>query len=86
MSWVQLTALAWNLEHLDGLLEQFGHDPELVLSRYALSRSERQAILDRDAHALLAAGMNPVALRNLMVLLGVRHADMFQRRVSGAAT
>lgn len=77
MSAYHLTKLAWDLEHADGLLARFQQDPDAVLDRYRLTDAERQAIADRDARWLLTTGINPVALRNLMVLLGVPHGRMY---------
>lgn len=79
MSAYHLTKLAWDLEHVDGLLERFGEDPDAVLDGYRLTDDERRAVQQRDAAALLPTGINPVALRNLMVLLGVPHSRMYNR-------
>ncbi|MFC0527628.1 hypothetical protein [Phytohabitans kaempferiae] len=79
MSAYAVTRLAWDLEHVDGLRDRFDADPDPVLDGYALTPTERAAIVDRDAPALLAGGVNPVALRNLMVLLGAAGAQMYVR-------
>lgn len=77
MSHLQLTKLAWDLEHEDGLLDAYNGDPEAVLDRYRLDPRLRRAVLDRDAATLLADGLNPVVLRNLLVMLGVPHAKLY---------
>ncbi|MEU5879984.1 hypothetical protein [Spirillospora sp. NPDC047279] len=77
MSIVGLNRLARELEHSPGLLADFKAAPEPVLARYPLSPEERRAVTGRKAEWLLAHGMNPVALRNLMVVLGVAHRDMY---------
>ncbi|WP_176611571.1 hypothetical protein [Actinomadura sp. WMMB 499] len=77
MSIVGLNRLARNLEHEPGLLEAFRADPAPVLADYPLTGEERRAVAAKDAAWLLAHGMNPVALRNLMVVLGVAHQDMY---------
>ncbi|MEV0631011.1 hypothetical protein [Nonomuraea wenchangensis] len=78
MSIVGLNRLARDLEHAPGLRERFAADPEQVLPGYALTEEEHAAVTRRDAAWLLRAGMNPVALRNLMVTLGVAHHEMYQ--------
>jgi hypothetical protein len=77
VSIVGLNRLARDLEHTPGLLGDFRSAPDAVLARYPLTAEERQAVTGRDAAWLLAHGMNPVALRNLMVVLGVPHGDMY---------
>ncbi len=77
MSVYGVTRLAWDLEHADGVLARYRRDPHVVLDGYVLTGPERAAVHDLDAPALLAAGVNPVAVRNLFVLLGVTHRDMF---------
>ncbi|WP_129667077.1 hypothetical protein [Phytoactinopolyspora endophytica] len=79
MNHLMLTKLAWALEHEDGLLDAYRHDPGAVLDRFKLSARHRQAVLDHDAETLLADGLNPVVLRNLLVMLGVPHAELYQR-------
>ncbi|SOD99409.1 hypothetical protein [Blastococcus haudaquaticus] len=78
MNLLALTKLAWDLEHEPGLLDRYRADAGPVLAGYRLDDAARQAVLDRDAHALLAGGLNPVALRNLLVLLGIPHADLYR--------
>ncbi|MWA05397.1 hypothetical protein F8568_034550 [Actinomadura sp. LD22] len=73
MSIVGLNRLAWDLEHRPDLP---GELPE-TLQHYPLTAVERRAVLNRDSAWLLANGMNPVALRNLMVSLGVPHSAMY---------
>ncbi|GAA3935995.1 hypothetical protein GCM10023085_16810 [Actinomadura viridis] len=77
MSIVGLNRLARDLEHVPGLLGRFEADPRTVLSAYPLTTGEREAVTGRDSGRLLAHGMNPVALRNLMVVLGVPHGAMY---------
>ncbi|WP_283134548.1 hypothetical protein [Rhizohabitans arisaemae] len=80
MSIVGLNRLARELEHTPGLRERYESEPGEVLGRFPLDPEERDAVRRRDAAWLLAAGMNPVALRNLMVVLGVAHQDMYRSR------
>jgi hypothetical protein len=77
MSVVGLNRLARELEHTPGLLAAFAAAPEAVLADYPVTGDERGAVLRRDAAWLLGHGMNPVALRNLMVVLGVGHHEMY---------
>ncbi|GII95246.1 hypothetical protein [Sinosporangium siamense] len=77
MSIVGLNHLARDLEHAAGLRERFDGAPDEVLAAYTLTADECDAVRQRDAAWLLAAGMNPVALRNLMVSLGVAHDAMY---------
>lgn len=84
MSVVGLNRLARELEHAPGLLARYLESPDAVLDGYPLTGPERRAVADKDAAWLLGAGMNPVALRNLMVVLGVAHQDMYPAAKSGA--
>ncbi|MFC5750182.1 hypothetical protein [Actinomadura rugatobispora] len=77
MSIVGLNHLARDLEHDPDVLRSFRAAPEPVLAGYRLTGEERRAVAAKDATWLLAHGMNPVALRNLMVVLGVAHQDMY---------
>lgn len=77
MSLVEVNRLAWDLEHVPGLLERARADLDSVLGGYDLDSAEIRAVRDRDSWWLLDRGMNPVALRNLMVVLGVAHGDMY---------
>ncbi|MDQ6522196.1 hypothetical protein RB608_01225 [Nocardioides sp. LHD-245] len=77
MSVLGLTKLARSLEHEDGLLERFRSDPAAVMDRFPLDDAERASVLELDASDLRERGMNPVALRNLLVLLGVPHGRMY---------
>lgn len=77
MAILGLTKLARDLEHRNGLVAELRAAPTDVLGRYDISETEVRAVLELDAHALLAAGMNPVALRNLLVLLGIPHGAMY---------
>ncbi|WP_216915621.1 hypothetical protein [Nocardia noduli] len=80
MSVLGLTKLAWDLEHVEGLLDSYRTDPRQVLADYDLAPHERTAVAELDAHLLLAQGMNPVALRNLLVLLGIPHGQLYTHR------
>ncbi|MGW4032935.1 hypothetical protein ACWEFL_27140 [Streptomyces sp. NPDC004838] len=83
MSIVGLNRLARELEHTSGLLERFREAPQSVLRAYDLSGEERRAVCNTDATWLLARGMNPVALRNLMVVLGIAHHAMYRSQRTG---
>jgi hypothetical protein len=85
VSVVGLNRLARELEHTPGMLEAFLATPEPVLADYPLAPEERLAVVRRDAAWLLAHGMNPVALRNLMVVLGVAHRDMYTAHAADGA-
>ena len=77
MSTLGLNKLAWDLEHVAGLGQDYDADPESVLNRYDIDPREVRAVVDLDATTLLRYGMNPVALRNLLVLLGIPHAQLY---------
>ncbi|GAB2857679.1 hypothetical protein GCM10022221_66590 [Actinocorallia aurea] len=83
MSVVGLNRLARELEHTPGLLTRYLESPDTVLDGYRLTGPERRAVTGKDAAWLLDAGMNPVALRNLMVVLGVAHQDMYPAAKDG---
>ncbi|WP_166352451.1 hypothetical protein [Phytoactinopolyspora limicola] len=80
MSLLGLTKLAWDLEHQEGLLDAYHAAPAAVLARYRLQPRHHQAVLDFDAATLLDDGLNPVVLRNLLVILGVPHAKLYDAR------
>ena len=80
MSVLGLTKLAWDLEHETGLLERYRRDPDPVLDAYQLTEAERAAVRALDPHPLLAVGLNPVVLRNLFVILGVAHGEIYAPR------
>ena len=77
MGIVDINRLAWDLEHREGLVAEFRRDLSAVLGRYRLTGVERAAIATADAHRLLAAGVNPVVLRNLLVIQGIAHREMY---------
>lgn len=74
-----LTKLAWDLEHVPGLLARYRQDAAAVLDGYLLSGPQRAAVLELDPWPLLEDGLNPVVLRNLFVTLGIRHGAIYQR-------
>ena len=82
MSVFGLTKLSRALEHRDGLVERFRAAPVEVMAEFDLSAQESDWVLDLDTRALLDLGMNPVALRNLLVLLGVPHGQMYTHQQS----
>ena len=82
MSVLGLTKLSRELEHQDGLLERFRTDPADVMDAFDLTVNERSWVLDLDAESLLDHGMNAVALRNLLVLLGIPHGQMYTHQES----
>ena len=78
MSVAGVQQLAWDLEHRDGLLARWRDEAGAVLRQYPISESEARAIRRHDAMWLLRAGVNPVALRNLLVIQGIAHKDMYR--------
>lgn len=78
MSVLGVSRLARDLEQVSGALARFEADPDGVLTGYPLEESERAAILSLDATSLLEAGVNPIVIRNLFVVRGVKHADLYQ--------
>jgi hypothetical protein len=81
MSVVGVTALARDLEHVPGLLDRWATERDRIIAGYPISAAEADAIRRNDAAWLLAAGMNPVALRNLFVIQGIAHKDMYSVRI-----
>jgi hypothetical protein len=77
MSVLGLTKLSRELEHDEGLLARFRSDPILEMRGFDLTAQEVEWVLDLDAQSLLDHGVNPVVLRNLLVLLGVQHGQMY---------
>jgi hypothetical protein len=85
VSVVGVQQLAWDLEHRDGLLARWQEEADAVLRQYPISESEARAIRRHDAMWLLRAGVNPVALRNLLVIQGIAHKDMYRVGPGGEA-
>lgn len=81
MTVVGITALARDLEHVDGLLDRWATERDEIIAGYPISAAEADAIRRNDAAWLLGAGVNPVALRNLFVIQGVAHKDMYRVRI-----
>jgi hypothetical protein len=59
------------------VLARFHDGPRTVLADYPLTEAEQDAIVRLRAEPLLAGGVNPVVLRNLFVILGVTHGEMY---------
>jgi hypothetical protein len=78
MSIYAISRLAWDIEHVDDVLDALKHNPDDVLSRYDLTPDEAEAIRNSDARWLLAHGVNPVVLRNLIVVQGTPHSRMYE--------
>lgn len=81
MTAVGITALARDLEHTPGLLDRWPADRDEIMAGYPISDVEADAIRRNDAAWLLACGVNPVALRNLFVIQGIAHKDMYRVRI-----
>jgi hypothetical protein len=77
MSILAVNRIALDLEHRMGLIDEYRSDPQSVLDRYRLSSEEREAVVRLDAQYLLDAGVNPIVIRNLLVILGIPHSDMY---------
>jgi hypothetical protein len=82
MSIYGISRLAWDLEHVDGLVARLKAAPHVVLAEYPLTDAERDAVFCNDAHWLLAHGVNPVVLRNLIVMQGIPHGQMYAQNAS----
>jgi hypothetical protein len=74
--------LVRDLERRDGAVARLMENPETVLSEYRLSDTERDAVLDLDAAALVELGVNPLVMRTLLVLVGVGNPDIYSHDVS----
>lgn len=77
MSVLGVNKFTLDLEHRPGLLDAYRADPAAVLDGYRLSEQERAAIQRLDADYFLASGVNPIVIRNLLVILGIPHKDMY---------
>jgi hypothetical protein len=77
-----LTKLVRDLERTEGFGERLHREPEVVLSEYAISPVERDAVLRLDAAALVELGLNPLVMRNLLFLLGVPNAELYTHGMS----
>jgi hypothetical protein len=82
MSTVGLGRLARDVARTDGVAERLRADPRSVLAQYPLTGPERDAVLRLDAAALVALGLNPLVMRNLLFLLGVPNAELYTHRLS----
>lgn len=78
MSVIAVNKFTLALEHDPGKIEAYRADPEAVLDQYRLSSQERDEIRRLDARALLARGINPIVIRNLLVILGIPHGEMYR--------
>lgn len=77
MSVLGLNKFTLDLEHTAGVLDDYRSEPDSVLARYRLSEEEKEGIRNLDADYLLTTGVNPIVLRNLLVILGVPHKEMY---------
>jgi hypothetical protein len=77
MSVIGVNKLTLALEHEPALLDAYRSDPDATLDKYRLSSDERDAIRRLDADNLLQRGVNPIVIRNLLVLLGIPHGEMY---------
>ena len=77
MSVLAINKFTLALEHEGGLIEDYRAHPDEVLGRYRLTEAERDEIRRLDAQALLDRGVNPIVIRNLLVILGIKHGEMY---------
>jgi hypothetical protein len=82
MSVVGLCRLVRDLERVAGAAAELRADAPAVLARYSLTDVERDAVLDLDARALVGLGLNPLPMRNLLTLSGVRNPEIWTHSVS----
>lgn len=82
MSVVAVHKLVRDLERRYGAVARLRENPEAMLAEYSLSDTERDAVLDLDASALVALGVNPLVMRTLLVLVGVGNPDIYSHDVS----
>lgn len=78
MSVLAINKFTLALEHDPAVMDSYRADPEATLDRYRLSDEERDEIRRLDASALLARGVNPIVIRNLLVILGIPHSEMYR--------
>jgi hypothetical protein len=78
MSILAVNKFTLALEHEGGLIEDYRAHPDEVLGRYRLTQGEREEIRRLDAQALLDRGVNPIVIRNLLVILGIKHGEMYR--------
>ena len=77
MSILAVNKFTLDLEHAAGTLDAYRVDPTGVLDRYRLTAEERSAIERLDADFFLEEGVNPIVIRNLLVILGIPHKAMY---------
>ncbi len=82
MTVLGLTKLVRDLERTEGFRDRLCRDPQTVLSEYAISPDERDAVLRLDAAALVELGLNPLVMRNLLFLVGVPNAELYTHNLS----
>jgi hypothetical protein len=82
VSVVGLCRLVRDLERVAGAADELRADAPAFLARYALTDRERDAVLDLDARALVDLGLNPLPMRNLLTLSGVRNPEIWTHSVS----
>lgn len=77
MSVLAINQFTRDLEHEPTTIDAYRADPSAVLAGYRLTDDERIAILALDAAELLDRGVNPIVIRNLLVILGIKHGEMY---------
>jgi len=77
MSILAVNKFTVDLEHSQGLIDEYRADAAAVLARYKLTDDEKAAIGRLDADYFLTAGVNPIVIRNLLVILGIPHKAMY---------
>lgn len=86
MSVLGVSRLIRDIEHEDGALERLQADPEGVIDGYPVTSTEREAVLALDAARLVELGVNPLLVRTLLILNGVRGPEMYTHGLRLVAT
>lgn len=83
MSLYQLSKLLYELNRDDTLKTRFRANPRDIVSGYALSEEEREAVLRPDIGLLYVLGVNGQILMHFAAFCGIEWSDYLQRMRDG---
>ncbi|WP_300681167.1 hypothetical protein [Nocardioides sp.] len=82
MTLVALSHLAHDLDRRPTAPQELLADPRGFLAGYDLSPAELEAVLALDAHGLVALGLNPMLMWNILGAAGVGPLDLYSHTLT----
>lgn len=82
MTLVALGRLAHDLDRDTATRDQFLTNPEQLLAGYDLSIDELNAVLDLSAERLVALGLNPMVMWNIVGSVGIPWRELYTHSIS----